>query len=187
MATSSDETKRPKRTKAQAAEHALANRVAAALDPTTLGMPMAAPPAPPAPAKRLGASTKPTELLEVGAQRINEVVTSAQEIARETAQSMADSRLQAAQSFVAFQQKVLTMVHDNLSQGFAAAQSLVRAPNVGEAIRVQNQYAQGAVKALSAQAAELRTLSADLARGAGEPWRVQWTKSIDQLRHGLKA
>jgi hypothetical protein len=191
MPMSSDDKPTPKRTKAQAAEHALASRLAATLDPASLGVSKSSPaPAAPKPAKRVAASPAPaaggqSELFGAGAQRINEAVASAQEMARETVQSIADTRLQTAQSFVAFQQKVLAMVHANLSQGFAAAQDIVRAPNVGEVIRVQNQYAQGAVKALSAQAVELRTISADLAKGAGEPWLAHWTKSLSQLRHGL--
>jgi hypothetical protein len=198
----STDKRRPRRSKAQAAEHALAHRVAASLDPASLGKAETGPgpaeiapkPAAPKMAKHMAATPAmavtagpQSELFEAGVGRINEAVASAQEMARETAQSLADSRLHTAQSFVAFQQKVLAMVHANLNQSFAAAQSFVRAPNVGEAIRVQNRYAQGAVKALTAQAAELRSLSADLAREAGEPWKSHWTKSIDRLRHGLGA
>jgi len=198
MPMSTDDKPRRKRTKAQAAEHALAQRVAASLDPSTLGMSEAAPaPAELAAEPDVGrgekqiearpASPVQSELFGAGVERLNEAVASAQELARETAQSLADGRLHTAQSLVAFQQKVLAMVHANLNEGFAAAQRIVRAPNVGEAIRVQSSYAQDAVKALTAQAAELRNLSADLAREARQPWTSQLTKSIDRLRHGLGA
>jgi phasin family protein len=129
----------------------------------------------------------PAHLFSTGVARLTGAVSTAQELARDTAQSLADTRLKAAHSIVAFQKKLLEMVHANLNEGFAAAHKLVNAPSVGEAIRVQSSFAQTRVKALSDQAAELGSLSARLAQEAREPWAAHMTRSLDRMKTGLSA
>ena len=118
---------------------------------------------------------------------MTEAVSSAQEIARDTARSLADTRLKTAHSIVAFQKKLLEMVHANLNEGFAVAQKIVAAPNVGEAIKAQSSFAQSRVKALAGQAAELGSLSAQLAKEAQEPWSAHMAKSLKRVRTSLGA
>jgi phasin family protein len=212
----SPETPRPRR-KPKLSEEALASRLAASLDPKTAAAPSEPMPKriaaePPAEKKTMPEPVKPAEppaalsavigalptspaptpeipahLFSTGVARLTGAVSTAQELARDTAQSLADTRLKAAHSIVAFQKKLLEMVHANLNEGFAAAHKLVNAPNVGEAIRVQSSFAQTRVKALSDQAAELGSLSARLAQEAREPWAAHMTRSLDRMKTGLSA
>lgn len=201
--TTSPDTPRPRRAK-KMTDEALANRLASSLDPKAPApaesamteplprriaaepadtpLPTAAGSDEPAPL-----ATPPGTLFGASVDRLTGAVSSAQEIARDTARSLADSRLQAAHSIVAIQKKLLEMVHANLHEGFAAAQKVVTAPNVGEAIKVQSSFATARVKALTDQAAELRALSAKLAREAQEPWTAHVTKSLERMRSGLGA
>ena len=210
----SPETPRPRRSKPKLTEEALASRLAATLDPkivaeTALEEPMprrvAAEPMDmpsdlPAPPPKASAAPEPATaktpiggavpqgtLFGAGVDRLTGAVSSAQEIARDTARSLADSRLVAAHSIVTFQKKLLEMVHANLNEGFAAAQKIVTAANVGEAIKVQSSFATTRVRALSDQAAELRSLSAKLAKEAQQPWAAQMAKSLDKMKSGLGA
>jgi hypothetical protein len=200
------ESPRPRRTKAKLTQAALANRLAATLDPKIVAT-ESAPPAPskpaaaapsvkpavskpatpaPGPGRRAPAAA-PSQILDAGLDRLTGAVSSAQEIARDAARSLADSRLLAAQSMVTFQKMLLEMVHANLHEGFAAAQQMITAPNVGEAIRVQSRFAKTRIKALGDQAAELRSLSTKLAKEAQEPWAAQMAKSLERLKSGLVA
>ena len=213
MSTSSD-TPRPRRAKPKLTDAALANRLAATLDPKAIEVSaqkpaaltpspkrVAAEPAPltattepvPAlppievvPAKPLVA-TAPGTLFGASVDRLTGAVSSVQEMARDTARSLADTRLVAAHSIVAFQKKLLEMVHANLDEGFMVAQKIVTAPNMGEAIKVQSRFATAGVKTLADQAAELRSLSAQLAKEARQPWTAHVTKSIERMRGGLHA
>ena len=199
------EPQRPRRPKPKLTDEALASRLAASLDPNTPAEPVSAEPMPkriaaepaetaetvraepvaPSQAAEPVAAPAAASLFSTGVNRLTGAVSSVQDMARDTAQSLADTRLKAAHSIVAFQKKLLEMVHANLNEGFAAAQKMVAAPTVGEAIRVQNSFAQTRVKALSDQAAELQTLSAQLAKEAQEPWAAHMTKSIERMKSGL--
>ncbi len=192
---------RPRRSKAKLTEQALADRLASSLDPSMIATESApqprpaaskpvaktAPRVPPGAAAKDSVAAARFQLFEAGIGRLTGAVSSAQEIARDTARSLADSRLLAARSVVAFQKKLLEMVHTNLHDGFAAARKIVAAPNVGEAIKVQSSFAETRIKALSDQAAELRSLSARLAKESQEPWAAHMAKSLGRMKTGLSA
>lgn len=200
----SPEGPKSKKAKTAISEEMLASRLASSLDagmspdaaPTVpeeaLAMPMPVEPSPPKTSlERARAHAKvehtPSHLFDVGVERLTDAVASAQELARDTAQSLADSRLQAAQSFVTFQRKILEMVHAHLNEGFAAAQKIMTAPSMGEAIKVQRNFASERVRALTGQAAELGSLSAKLAHEAQQPWAAQVAKSFARVRSSLSA
>jgi phasin family protein len=211
MSTSSD-TPRPRRAKAKLTEAALANRLAATLDPKVVEAaaqkPAESAPSPkrvaaepamamevadpaPAPVEAMPAkppvAAAPGTLFGASVDRLTGAVSSVQEMARDTARSLADTRLVTAHSIVAFQKKLLEMVHANLDEGFMVAQKIVTAPNMGEAIKVQSSFASARVKTLTDQAAELRSLSAQLAEEARQPWTAHMTKSLKRMKSGLNA
>lgn len=115
-------------------------------------------------------------------EAISEALASAQEIARGTALSLADSRLQTARAFISVQQKLLEMAHANLRASFAAAQKIAIAPNFIEAVRLHSLFAQEQVRSLTEQAAELRQLSTAIAEKAPEPW----VESLTRLKKGFE-
>jgi len=208
MPTTPDSSPRPRRSKTKMTEAALASRLAAHLDPKIVAAAAetsepapapspkrvaAEPAAPPEPPKAVLAKTAPpaqaasATLFGAGVSRLTGAVSDAQEMARDTARSLADTRLQAAHSIVAFQKKLLEMVHSNLNEGFQVAQKIVTAPNVGAAIKAQSSFATGQVKTLTNQAAELRSLSAKLAAATQEPWTAHLAKSLERIKSGLHA
>lgn len=105
---------------------------------------------------------------------LSDAITSAQDIVRETACQMADTRLNAASALISLQQRLLEIVHANMSASFAVAQKIVSTPNVGEAIAAHRSFAQEQILALTHQAAELRRLSTKLAQETQEPWTAFW-------------
>lgn len=115
-------------------------------------------------------------------EAISEVLVSAQEIARGTAMSLADSRLQSARAFIGLQQMLLQMVHTNLRASFAVAQKIVAAPNFRDAVTLHSQFAQEQVRVLTEQAAKLRQISTKLATDAPAPW----VERLAKIKKGLE-
>ena len=199
----------PRRSKAKMTEEALASRVASHLDrkaveaapepeiaeKRVVAEPELSPSAPSVALPKAKAATVPAEaalaapatLFGAGMDRLTGAARSAQELTRDTVRSLADTRLQTAQSLVDFQKKLLEMVQANLSESLAVAQKIMSAPNVGEAIKVQSSFATGRVKALADQAAELRSLTAKLAKESQEPWAAHFAKSLDRVKGSLNA
>lgn len=89
-----------------------------------------------------------------------------QTVARDATQSLTDNRIQSAQAFANLSSKLMEMAQSNMSDGINAVQKMLRARNVGEVIQIQTHFAQGWVKTMANQAAEIRDLSMTMARQA---------------------
>jgi hypothetical protein len=74
---------------------------------------------------------------------------------------------------LAVNRKLIDIARANVSSGFDLAKELAGAKNPLEAARLQMAFFDQRMKALAAQAQELRTLQAELVEKANEPIREQ--------------
>jgi phasin len=79
----------------------------------------------------------------------------------------------AGQGAVALNRKVIDIAQRNINSGFKLARSLAGAKNVAEAMDLQAAYWREQLNALTAQAEEVRELSAQVTADATEPLKAQ--------------
>jgi len=84
----------------------------------------------------------------------------------------------AGQGALALNHKVMDVTQRNINSGFVFAKSLVGAKNLSEAMELQAAYWREQLDALTRQAEEMRTLSADVAADVTKPVK-------DQVRRGM--
>lgn len=182
--------------KAQAAEHVHANRVASHLDTSLYAAPKLAETIKEetekvseamsetahAAAEKIEQATAPVvDWFGEGFARVASAIEGAQELARESLKTFTTSRADTTTQAVVIQQKLLSMTQANVAQGIAAVQKLMGAGNVNEAMAIHGEYSRNAIKTLTEQAKELQELSTKLAEGAGKPITHHWSKAAEMF------
>lgn len=115
-------------------------------------------------------------------ERWTQALSSFHDMARDAARLMIEHRAAAAGSTVRIQRKMLEITASQFGSGFSAMQKLLRVQSVGEVLKIQADYTEQAVQSLSAQARELRDLSADLTQEVRRPLAEQMTKNFARIK-----
>ena len=87
----------------------------------------------------------------------------------------------AGQGAVAFNRKIIEIGQRNVNSGFDLAKSLAGAKNLAEMVELQAAYWQKQ-GTLRSQAEEVRALATKVAAAAGEPFKEQVKRGVDELR-----
>ena len=88
----------------------------------------------------------------------------------------------AGQGAVAFNRKIIEIAQRNVNSGFDLAKSLAGAKNLSEMVELQAAYWQKLLNTLTSQAEEVRALATKVAAAAGEPFKEQVKRGVDELR-----
>ena len=88
----------------------------------------------------------------------------------------------AGQGAVAFNRKIIDIAQRNVNSGFDLAKSLAGAKNLSEMVELQAAYWQKLSDTLTSQAEEVRALATKVAAAAGEPFKEQVKRGVDELR-----
>ena len=88
----------------------------------------------------------------------------------------------AGQGAVAFNRKIIEIGQRNVNSGFDLAKSLAGAKNLAEMVELQAAYWQKLWGTLRSQAEEVRALATKVAAAAGEPFKEQVKRGVDELR-----
>ena len=88
----------------------------------------------------------------------------------------------AGQGAVAFNRKIIEIAQRNVNSGFDLAKSLAAAKNLSEMVELQAAYWQKLLNTLTSQAEEVRALATKVAAAAGEPFKQQVKRGVDELR-----
>ena len=88
----------------------------------------------------------------------------------------------AGQGAVAFNRKIIEIAQRNVNSGFDLAKSLAGAKNLSEMVELQAAYWQKLLNTLTSQAEEVRALATKVAAAAGEPFKQQVKRGVDELR-----
>ena len=88
----------------------------------------------------------------------------------------------AGQGAVAFNRKIIDIAQRNVNSGFDLAKSLAGAKNLSEMVELQAAYWQKLLDTLTSQAEEVRALATKVAAAAGEPFKEQVKRGVDELR-----
>ena len=88
----------------------------------------------------------------------------------------------AGQGAVAFNRKIIEIAQRNVNSGFDLAKSLAGAQNLSEMVELQAAYWQKLLNTLTSQAEEVRALATKVAAAAGEPFKQQVKRGVDELR-----
>ena len=78
--------------------------------------------------------------------------------------------------------KLIEIAQRNVNSGFTIAKSLAAAKTIPEAVEVQAAYWRNWLGTLTAQAEELRALSAKVTADTAKPIKAQVTRGINELR-----
>ena len=87
----------------------------------------------------------------------------------------------AGQGAVAFNRKLIDIAQRNVNSGFDLAKSLARTKNLSEVVELQTAYWQKLLSTLNSQAEEVRALATKVAAAAGEPFKEQVKRGVDEL------
>ena len=87
----------------------------------------------------------------------------------------------AGQGAVAFNRKIIDIAQRNVNSGFDLAKSLAGAKNLSEMVELQAAYWQKQSGTLTSQAEEVRALATRMAAAAGEPFKEQVKRGVDEL------
>jgi len=87
----------------------------------------------------------------------------------------------AGQGAVAFNRKIIEIAQRNVNSGFDLAKSLAGAKNLSEMVELQAAYWQKLLNTLTSQAEEVRALATKVAAAAGEPFKEQVQRGVDEL------
>jgi phasin len=88
----------------------------------------------------------------------------------------------AGQGAAAFNRKIIELAQRNVNSGFDLAKSLAGAKNLAEIVELQAAHWRKQVDTLTAQAEEVRTLSAKVTADAAEPLKAHVTNGMEALR-----
>jgi len=88
----------------------------------------------------------------------------------------------AGQGAVAFNRKIIEIAQRNVNSGFDLAKSLAGAKNLSEMVELQAAYWQKLLNTLTSQAEEVRALATKVAAAAGEPFKEQVKRGLEELR-----
>ena len=88
----------------------------------------------------------------------------------------------AGQGAVAFNRKIIEIAQRNVNSGFDLAKSLAGAKNLSEMVELQAAYWRKLLNTLTSQAEEVRALATKVAAAAGEPFKEQVKRGVDELR-----
>ena len=88
----------------------------------------------------------------------------------------------AGQGAVAFNRKIIDIAQRNVNSGFDLAKSLAGAKNLSEMVELQAAYWQKLLDTFTSQAEEVRALTTKVAAAAGEPFKEQVKRGVDELR-----
>jgi phasin len=88
----------------------------------------------------------------------------------------------AGQGAAAFNRKIIDISRRNLNSVFDLATSLAGAKNLTQTVELQAAYWQTQLRALTAQAEEVRALSTKVTADAAEPIKTQVERGVDELR-----
>ena len=88
----------------------------------------------------------------------------------------------AGQGAVAFNRKIIEIAQRNVNSGFDLAKSLAGAKNLSEMVELQAAYWQKLLNTLTSQAEEVRALATKVAAAAGEPFKEQVKRGVDERR-----
>jgi phasin family protein len=88
----------------------------------------------------------------------------------------------AGQGAAVFNRKIIEIAQRNLNYVFDLAKSLAGAKNLADIVELQAAYWRKQFDALAAQAKEVRVLSTKVAADAGEPFKEQVKRGVDELR-----
>jgi phasin len=88
----------------------------------------------------------------------------------------------AGQGAVAFNRKIIEIAQRNVNSGFDLAKSLAGAKNLSEMVELQTAYWRKLLNTLTSQAEEVRALATKVAAAAGEPFKEQVKRGVDELR-----
>ena len=88
----------------------------------------------------------------------------------------------AGQGTVAFNRKIIDIAQRNVNSGFDLAKSLAGAKNLSEMVELQAAYWQKLLNTLTSQGEEVRALATKVAAAAGEPFKQQVKRGVDELR-----
>ena len=83
---------------------------------------------------------------------------------------------------MAFNRKIIDITQRNVNSGFDLAKSLAGAKNLSEMVELQSAYWQKLSNTLTSQAEEVRALATKVAAAAGEPFKEQVKRGVDELR-----
>ena len=87
----------------------------------------------------------------------------------------------AGQGAVAFNRKIIDIAQRNVNSGFDLAKSLAGAKNLSEMVELQAAYWQKLLDTFTSQAEEVRALTTKVAAAAGEPFKEQVQRGVDEL------
>jgi len=87
----------------------------------------------------------------------------------------------AGQGAVAFNRKIIEIAQRNVNSGFDLAKSLAGAKNLSEMVELQAAYWQKLLDTFTSQAEEVRALTTKVAAAAGEPFKEQVKRGVDEL------
>ena len=87
----------------------------------------------------------------------------------------------AGQGAVAFNRKIIDIAQRNVNSGFDLAKSLAGAKNLSEMVELQAAYWQKLLDTFTSQAEEVRALTTKVAAAAGEPFKEQVKRGVDEL------
>ena len=81
----------------------------------------------------------------------------------------------------AFNHKIIDIAQRNLNSGFDLANSLAGAKNLAEIVELQAAHWRKQFDTLTSQAEEVRALTTKVAAAAGEPFKEQVQRGVDEL------
>ena len=87
----------------------------------------------------------------------------------------------AGQGAVAFNRKIIDIAQRNVNSGFDLAKSLAGAKNLSEMVELHAAYWQKQSGTLTSQAEEVLALTTKIAAAAGEPFKEQVKRGVDEL------
>ena len=87
----------------------------------------------------------------------------------------------AGQGAVAFNRKIIDIAQRNVNSGFDLAKNLAGAKNLSEMVELQAAYWQKLLDTFTSQAEEVRALTTKVAAAAGEPFKEQVQRGVDEL------
>jgi phasin len=90
----------------------------------------------------------------------------------------------AGQGAAAFNRKIIDISRRNLNSVFELATSLAGAKNLADIVELQTDHWQKQIEVLTAQAEEVRALSAKVVADAGAPLKEQVKRGVDTLAGG---
>jgi phasin len=88
----------------------------------------------------------------------------------------------AGQSATAFNRKIIDIAQRNVNSAFDLAKSLAGAKNLTAMVELRAAHWRKQFDALTAQAEEVRTLSAKVTADAAAPIKAQVARGVDELR-----